>query len=303
MRVLANKRTLLVGLLLMFSALVSQAQNDSLVSALKSLQAGNLDKAKAAIEAAIKHPETSNDAQAWYLRGFIYKDIYKTREESNKMSPARETAYLSFRKSLELDSSKSNRESNIASLKFLAAKYFNDAASTLDTTNYNISIKNFDKYKELMGYVDPAASMVPKDIEFNLAIASVYTKIYESNRKTKTAFFDLAKASYAKVLSLDPNNLSANYHMGILYYNQAVEIINRNIEESEWDIDLVKLEQIQDNSIALFKQSLPFMQKAYELDPNKRETLEGLTGIYFSLNEFEKSNEFKQRLEEIKKQR
>lgn len=303
MRVLVHKRMIMVSLLLMISALASHAQNDSLVSALKFLQAGKLDLAKAAIEPAVKHPETSKDAQAWYLRGFIYKDIYKAREENDKMSPAREQAYLSFKRSLELDTSKANRESNLGSLKFLAAKYFNDAASTLDTVNYKTSIRNFEKYKELMAIVDPASPLTQKDVEFNLAIASVYTKIYESSRKTNQSFFDLAKGSYAKVLSLDPNNLSANYHMGILYYNQAVDIINRNIEESEWDIDLVKLEQIQDNSIALFKQSLPFMQKAYELDPNKRETLEGLTGIYFSLNEFEKSNEFKLRLEEIKKQK
>lgn len=303
MRVLANKRTWMVSLLLIVSALVSHAQNDSLASALKFFQAGNLDNAKAAIEAAVNHPETANDPQAWYLRGFIYKEIYKAREQSDKMSPAREAAFISFKKSFEMDTAKSSRESNIASMKYLASKYFNDAAASLDTVNYRLSIKNFDKYKEVMLVVEPEGNLVQKDIEFSLAIASVYTRIYESDRKAKQSFFDLAKASYAKVLSLDPNNLSANYHMGILYYNQAVEIINRNIEESEWDIDLVRLEQIQDNSIALFKQSLPFMQKAYELDPNKRETLEGLTGIYFSLNEFEKSNEFKQRLEEIKKQK
>ena len=105
----------------------------------------------------------------------------------------------------------------------------------------------------------------------------------------------MAKASYNKVLAIDPNNISANYNMGILYYNQAVHLIN----QSDYDLDIVALNDVQDNSINLFKSSLPFMEKAYSLDPNRRETLLGLSGIYFSLNEKEKSNEFKQKLEQI----
>ena len=87
--------------------------------------------------------------------------------------------------------------------------------------------------------------------------------------------------------------------MGILYYNQAVNLIN----QSDYDLDIVALNDVQDNSIKLFKESLPFMEKAYSLDPNRRETLLGLSGIYFSLNEKEKSDMFKQKLEEINKQK
>lgn len=110
---------------------------------------------------------------------------------------------------------------------------------------------------------------------------------------------NLAKSSYNKVLELDPNNIGANYNMGILYYNQAVNLIN----QSDYDLDIVALSDIQDNSIKLFKESLPFMEKAYSLDPRRKETLLGLSGIYFSLNEFDKSNMFKLKLEEIEKQK
>lgn len=285
--------------MLVIPALAAIAQTDRLVAAYKFLKEGQLDSAKAAIESAIKHPETSGDGQAWYIRGFIYKDIYRLREAENKQSPAREIAYSSFKRSIELDTSRSNRDGNVQTLMYIAATYFNDAASTMDTVNYKTAIKCFDKYKEVMSIIEPGNNLAQKNVEFYLAIASVYTDIYNANRKARLSFFDLAKAAYQTVLSIDPNNLSANYHMGILYYNQAVDIIN----QSDYDIDIVMLDKIQDNSIALFKQSLPFMEKAYQLDPNKKETLEGLTGIYFSLNEFEKSNEFKSKLEEIKKQK
>jgi hypothetical protein len=295
----AHKHIVLTAMMMVMPVLVSLAQNGNLYDAYKMLERGQLDSAKAAIEPATMHAETSKNAQTWYIRGFIYKEIYKAREINDKQSPSRDIAFASFKKSIELDTAKENKDGNIPSLRFLASKYFNDAASSLDTIHYPLSIKNFEKYKEVMAIIEPGTSMTQKDVEFNLAIASVYVDKYNSNRKAHTRFFELAKAAYVKVLSLEPNNLSANYHMGILYYNQAVDIIN----QSEYDIDIVALDQIQDNSISLFKQSLPFMVKAYELDPNKKETLEGLTGIYFSLNEFEKSNEFKQKLEEIKNQK
>jgi hypothetical protein len=43
------------------------------------------------------------------------------------------------------------------------------------------------------------------------------------------------------------------------------------------------------------------MEKALELDPNRIETLKGLEGIYISLNEFEKSNAIRARLEALGK--
>jgi tetratricopeptide (TPR) repeat protein len=296
---LVTKKMIIVAMLLITSAFASIAQTDKLVAAYKFLQAGQLDSAKAVIEPATQHAQTMNDPQTWYIRGFIYKEIYKTREAKNKLSPARETSFQSFKKSIQIDTSKSNMDGNIPSLRYIAATYFNDAGAAMDTVNYSLAIKSYGSYKEVMTIVEPQNNMMQKDVEFNLALASVYTDIYNADRKNRVKHFELAKTCYNKVLSLEPNNVSANYHMGILYYNQAVDIIN----QSDYDIDIVMLDKIQDNSIALFKQSLPFMEKAYQLDPNKEETLVGLTGIYFSLHEFEKSAEFKARLEEIKKQK
>ena len=42
------------------------------------------------------------------------------------------------------------------------------------------------------------------------------------------------------------------------------------------------------------------MQRAYELDPKRKETVLGLAGIYFSLNEMEKSQQLQEELELLK---
>mgnify|MGYP001618557359 CR=1 FL=1 len=136
-----------------------------------------------------------------------------------------------------------------------------------------------------------------KDIEFYLALASVYTKISEANPAKKKEFFLKSRSLYDRVLALDPDNLGANYNLGILYYNRAVDIINT----SNYDVDLVALSQLQDTCINLFRTSLPFMEHAYRLDPANKYVLIGLSGIYFSLNEKEKSEKYKKELEFIDK--
>lgn len=269
---------------------------ESLNTAFKMLQRGSLDSAKAVIDKAAVDTVTGKQAQTWYLRGFIYKEIYKSRESDNVKSPARVEAVNSMKKSLELDTSKANRDANIPTLKYFASKYYNDAVTTMDTSQYKMAIESYEKYKGLMTIVDPTMSFIQPDITFYLALASQYRKIFEADRIKNAPYLELAKATYLKVLGMDPNNISANYNMGTLYYNQAVNLIN----QADYDIDIVTLSDIQDNSIALFKQSLPFMEKAYTLDPNNVSTLEGLSGIYFSLNEFEKHNQYREKLEEIK---
>jgi tetratricopeptide (TPR) repeat protein len=278
-------------------SVVAKAQQDKVNAAYTFLQQGDLESARTAINAAVSHPETENDAQAWYIRGFVYKTIYNRDEKSNRQSAARLEALTSFKKSLSIDSTEENAQENKKNIKYLATTLYNDAAASLDSIDFKIAEQNFEKFREYYMLVDNSpANFVQNDIKFLLALASVYTQIFESDRKGKLEYLNLAKETYAKVLKLDPENISANYNMGILYYNQAVNLIN----QSDYDIDIVALDDVQDNSIKLFRESLPFMEKAYSLDPNRPETLLGLSGIYFSLNEKEKSDMFKQKLEEIK---
>jgi hypothetical protein len=295
-----NLKTTVCFTLLLIFAVTANAQQNRVSAAYKFLENNELDSAKTNINIAVQTPPTDIDGQAWYLRGFIYKSIYNKSEKGNRQSPSRLEALASFKKSLSLDTTRENLQENVKNIKYLATTLYNDAGASLDSVDYKIAIDNFNKFKEYYLLVDPnPANFKQRDIDFTLAIASLYTKVFESDRKGKLEFLKLAKEAYNKILEFDPNNIMANYNMGILYYNQAVNLIN----QSDYDLDIVALNDIQDNSITLFKESLPFMEKAYELDPKRRETLLGLSGIYFSLNEFEKSNMYKQKLEEIEKQK
>ncbi len=292
---LQYKKTIILVILLL-QAVLSVAQQDKIIVAYNFLQQGNLDSAKIIIDKAVVDSESVNDGEAWYLRGFIYKSIYIKSEKGNRQSPCRLEALNSFKRSFLIDTSRENIQKNTQNIKYLSSTLYNDVATSLDSINYKIAIDNFDKFRLFYMLIDTSqTSFRKRDIEFLKALASVYTQIYETDRKGKTEFLNLAKTTYLKVLQIDKNNYTANYNMGILYYNQAVNLIN----QSDYDIDIVALNDIQDNSIKLFKEALPFMEKANEIEPKRRETLLGMSGIYFSLNEKEKSDLYKQKLQEI----
>ncbi len=292
---LKNKKILVLGILLM-QVLFTFGQQDRVLSAYNFFQKGNLDSAKYEINLAVADTESVNDAEVWYLRGFVYRAIYLKNERGNKQSPSRIEGLNSFTKSLAMDTAKQNRLKNIESIKSLSSTLWNDIVASLDSIHYPLAIENFNNYKMYFKTVDSSSSIFKKmDIEFLNALSSVYCQIYESDKKGKADFCRLAKETYFKILAIDPNNYRANYNMGILFYNQAVNLIT----QSEYDIDIIALNDIQDNSIKLFKDALPYMEKANEIEPKRRETLLGLSGIYFSLNEKDKSELYKQKLQEI----
>jgi len=296
-----SKYLLLITLFCVCGSMRITAQkNADFVAALNYVNLKQADSARARVDKAMRDSVVAKDAQSWYVRGFIYKFYYVSKEADNQTSPARTEALRSLRKGLSMlpDTAKTLKESINLQMKSLAAKYHNDAARSLDTSNYKIPVQNFATYMDIMKQIEPGMNLKPAEIEINLALSAIYSSLYSANPKTRANILELNKAALLKVLSLDPNNVSANYNMGILYYNQAVFLINN----SDYETPLTSLNGIQDDQVQLFKQSLPFTEKAYQLNPKKEETLQALSGIYFGLNDYDKSKLFQEKLDELRKE-
>ena len=90
-----------------------------------------------------------------------------------------------------------------------------------------------------------------------------------------------------------PDDVSANYNAAIHYYNAGVEnlgdgdLIGKDLHSPEY-------EEVG----RLFIQALPYAERAYHLDPENREVVNLLMGIYFGLNDMPRYDELKRRLEE-----
>ncbi|MBL4652037.1 MAG: hypothetical protein JKY53_04105 [Flavobacteriales bacterium] len=282
-------------LLVMLTCGDVSAQQKAVREALKALQTEDMATAKAYIDSASVHVETKDSSSTWYYKGFIYKKIYNNQEKSNKESSARNTSVEAFKRFFEIDKKSELYETAYKSTKYLASTYYNDAATSLNPNGYVLAIKNFEKHKETMRLIEPNHNFGSLEMQFYLVLGQVYNQLYEQDRVVNKSFYQKTQDAYLIVLGVDSNNLSANYNIAILYYNEGVNII-KNLD---YDLDLITLELIQDEVVQLFQMALPFAEKAYQLNPKRKETLIMLSGIYFSLNEMEKSQEIQKQLEEL----
>jgi len=259
---------------------------------------GEVDSARSEIELQMKEPGSDKDPECWFLYGFVYKEMYKKYENTNMQSAYRVAAFNAFKTSIQLDTVSARIQSTRDNVKYLASRFYNDAVSTLDTVNYSTSLNCYLLYRQAAVLADPKIDIQKKDIEFYLALSSTYNAIYNLDKKKNVAFFDSTRNTYTRVLTWDANNYTANYNLGLLYWNKGVDLMY----DIDYDDSLGMVFDVQDHSVELFKQSLPFAEKAYEMEPKREETLIVLSGIYYSLNDFEKSKKYQEMLDKLRGQ-
>src|SRR6185312_29046 len=272
-------------------------QNADFVAAYNCVKKGSIDSARIYIDKASKDSITRKDPQYWYVRGFVYKELYKKYEAATKKSVYRDTAANDLLKSVKIDSTADNKQSNYTTLKYISGTYYNDATDLMDSLHYVTAKSYYAKAMYLKKLSDPTANLTQLEIQFNLKLGEVYSYLFfhANNAKIKSHYLDSSKGAYNAVLAINPNEVSANYNLAILYYNQAVYIIN----ETSYDDDISKLNAAQDTSVHLAMQSLPFMQKTYQLDPQKKDAVKGLEGIYYLLHDTQKFQEYEDKLKAL----
>jgi tetratricopeptide (TPR) repeat protein len=272
----------------------AQAQPAALVEANRLYQTKDLAGARALLDAAVKGPELARSPEAWVLRGFVYKDIFKTMEPGAGADLVRDEALASLFTSTVVDTSKEYAQSSIQAYDYLCKTIYNDAARALNELNDERALSLYAKYKEGVLRIDPKHSFVSRDIEFDNALGTVYTKRFNQDRED-TTWFAKAVALYKLVLELDSNNYGANYNLATLYYNRGVY----NIQRINAGTDLPTIGQVQEVSKVYFMQALPYMLKAHQMNPARRETLLGLEGIHYSLQDIDKSEEYRHKYEAL----
>lgn len=268
---------------------------DGVSKALFYLQKNELDSAKKYIDEAEQDETTNTLPKTWYYRALIYKDAYKLYEKEDKNSPLRTTAVVALNKLTEVDKENEFTESSQKMMTYLASTFYNDAARSLNPSTYKNAIEYYNKYKELMSLAKSSSDLAQQDVKFNLALASMLNQNLEKETKKDSLKVLEVRNIYQSVLDIDPNNGSANYSIGILYYNESADIINN----MDYDMDLEELNRYQDICTDLFLKALPYMLKCYEIRYNITETLIGLGNIYHGLNDTEKEELYKNELKAL----
>jgi tetratricopeptide (TPR) repeat protein len=94
---------------------------------------------------------------------------------------------------------------------------------------------------------------------------------------------DEAIESYGKSLEIKVDYFDANYNLGALYFNMAVQMVND--ANDMWKPRMSKDEsanqiELEKNGKAMFSTALPYLEHALAVDANDRETLRSLRDIY-----------------------
>lgn len=281
--------------ILMLCVVNGFAQNDKLNRAQQLLQEKNVDQAKLAIDSVILHSETKGDFVSWTTRAYIYFEIYKRTDKQKLNSALRDTVISSLKRSNALKPDETFSTNNKKLLSNLAAGYFNlSKALLMDSINYKRSLIAYNRFKENFIIAEPGTNFMARDVEYYLAVGSLYSDIFNKNNKNTEAQ-ETAKIALLKVLDMQPENPSANINLGIMYYNQAVNLG----KELDYGASFNQIDVVQENIIKLAKQSEQFIIKVYIVDNKNVKAVEALHSIYKMLNEKAKEEDFKKKCKEL----
>jgi tetratricopeptide (TPR) repeat protein len=111
----------------------------------------------------------------------------------------------------------------------------------------------------------------------NANLYAVRGSLYDAQKKT-----DLAQEDYKKAISLDPNSFDAQFNMGIYNFNKAATLRTKS---SKMDLKTYQVQgkKLDAEAKKYFEASVPYFEKALEIQPNDRNTANALQKAYYNV--------------------
>ena len=139
-----------------------------------------------------------------------------------------------------------------------------------------------------------AIDYINKALEQDTSNASLY--FAKGLALDKLGDHDGAIAAYKESIAKDPKYLNAYYNLGAMIFNDGVNKFNKCNEI----MDNKKFKECVAQADEIFKESLPYLEKAHELDPKEINTLETLKVLYYRLHMYDKRDQIIKELDAIK---
>ncbi|MFN0274586.1 MAG: tetratricopeptide repeat protein [Chitinophagales bacterium] len=193
------KKTGIISIIfLVLTHMGALGQSSKVTSAVTWLSNNEIDRAKTAIDEAILHEKTRNEAKTWYYRGKIYSAI--ASDQSGKFSSLAvsplDTALRSFKIALSMPDVKSYKKNMILDLQYLQNAYFNNGANAFSAKNYNSAYHDF--------LMSAEANNLQLDIDPNITIdtGAVFNVGLSAQKVGKT---DDAIMTYQRLVDMNYN--------------------------------------------------------------------------------------------------
>ncbi|HBS87673.1 MAG: hypothetical protein A2W91_15530 [Bacteroidetes bacterium GWF2_38_335] len=170
---------------------------------------GKLDKAKASIDAECAGPNGETDPQLWYLKGYIYAEIAKSKVYQGIATEPGVTSLQAIQKCYKLDTDRKYLSDCINVLFEIATMFYDEGIENynrgLESGNkefFNTALKGFEKYYQTIETLGEDAIMVLHLLKMNkINVNSIY--VYTGYCSQQTENYDKAKEYYLKVIDFN----------------------------------------------------------------------------------------------------
>ena len=154
-------------------------------------------------------------------------------------------------------------------------------------------LQNLINYYIFSGQEQTAIDYLATAIEREPNVAQYH--LIKGNLDANQNHFEDALKDYDNALAIDPTLADAVAGKGRVYYNQAVQLNEAAAMISDNKAYKKALAEMNE----VFKKSLPFFEKAHELDPQSREYIVTLKALYYRLHMDAKYEEMSEKLNNL----
>jgi tetratricopeptide (TPR) repeat protein len=175
---------------------------------------------------------------------------------------------------------------SLLTLKEGHLKYPDDESILVEIINFYISKGRSD---EAVKYIDMAIASKPENATLYTAKGAMLEKLGD---------IEGAIAMYKKSVSIDSTQFTPYYNLSVIYYNRGVEVVNQANQLPTNEV--AKYDAAMEKAKEHFRISLPFIEKAYSIEPNEMAILESLKTVYYRLQINDKYLEINKKIQSLK---
>ena len=154
-------------------------------------------------------------------------------------------------------------------------------------------LQNLINYYIFSGQEQTAIDYLATAIANEPNVAQYY--LIRGNLNENQKHYAEALADFDQALVIDPTMADAQAGKGRVYYNQAVKMN----EDAAMISDNKAYKKALEEMNAVFLESLPFFEKAHELNPTDRTYIQTLKGLYYRFGMDDKYNEMNEKLQNL----
>lgn len=156
-----------------------------------------------------------------------------------------------------------------------------DSSLMLTEANLYLQTKDFEKYKQIITEV---IAKNPNDagLVYNLGVISANANNNEE-----------AEKYYKRAVEIKPDFTNAYINLAVLKLQNEKTLIEEMNKLGTSDKDMKRYDVLKKKREDLFRSTLPYLKKAYELDPQNADIVKTLSGVYGALEMTAEKNALK----------